>query len=167
MAKYLFIFIPLILTSCILWYDKMNIKSNQTYTRSSELKMNGYYLGKVLDTNNDSAFQVIFFYRDGSVHITPVYYDSLQIQKDLVNYPKSFNQVWGFYQITRNDTIAIETIWQDIPSFRAYKDTMTGICYQNQIKFIDSNNQFTFHFVPFNIKPDSTMNWLKSHRKYQ
>ncbi len=164
------------ITDCT--YDKSLIyKKNYEVKSNSSLRHDGYYNAgyrKIFTNSGYVDFMYpIFFYKDGSVIFMGATKDTNQLRKNISENPKGVWGYWGNYQIS-NDTIHIETIASYGGSFHHERNLKLGLIKRDSICFfqeLDRNGSIkemaeTIHFIGFNIKPDSTENWIRYKRKY-
>lgn len=159
--------LALFFASCIR-YDKLQLYTNDFVPKTSCVKTEGYYLTTVTDMPGDTALLPILFYDDGSFLYTALYYDTLAIEDNIKNYPNSFNKYWGFYQC-EGDSVFIEFIYRDDNFSKASRIELKGMFGENNELKMSADGwgfAYDYNFIP-SIKPDSTQNWLKTHRKYR
>jgi len=157
-------------------YDRTLIyKKDYEVGTNSDLYFDGFYNNKstkVVDQNNTEYIYPIFFYKDGSVIFMGAIKDTTQLRKLLYN-PKAIWGYWGNYKI-KGDTVLIETIASYGGSFRHTRHMKKGLIHKGSISFTEEIpgdgiiNKYNepFPFVHFNIKPDSTENWIRKKKKY-
>jgi len=160
--------LALFISSCIR-YDKLKYYTPGFVPKTSCVKTEGYYLTTVPDMPGDTALQSLYFYDDGSFLYSSKYYDTLEIENGIKNYPNSFKKYWGFYQC-EGDSVFIEWIYRDDNLSMANRIDWKGKVGENNILKMDKDGwgfAYDYNFMPSNYKPDSTLNWLKTHRKYR
>ncbi len=128
---------------------------------------------KTTDLEKAEYIYPIFFYHDGSVILMGAIKDTFQLRKLIQENPKGIWGYWGNYKIT-NDTVFIETIASNGGSFQHKRLIKKGLVKKDKIFFFnevssnglakDLNEEVSF--TKFNIKPDSTENWIRKKKKY-
>jgi len=160
--------IVLFFVSCIR-YDKLQFYTYGFEPKTSCVKTEGYYLTTVTDMPGYTAYQPVFFYNDGSCLFPGVFYDeSLPIENYVKKYPHSFKSNWGFYQC-EGDSVFMEFIYRDDNLSKATRFELKGVFGENDELKMSADGwgfAYDYNFIP-SIKPDSTQNWLKTHRKYR
>lgn len=159
------IFLFCILVFSCATYEPLKIYKAGFVINIGCIKTNGYYVREILPEEEfgltKKHFHPIYFYNDGSFAYDSYYDDSYKIKESIINYPDmSIN--WGFYECQENKVYA-EFIHQYNPldfkrasiKFNIVEDTLI------------SKLGHKYVFVPFEHKPDSSKNWLKTHRKYR
>ncbi len=144
---------------------------------SDKLRIDGFYDDPTVDLNNphysSTYVRSIFFYGDGSVFFMHLPTDTADLRVRL-NYDNDPLGIWGNYTVF-DDTIRIETIESYGGSRREQRSTMVGLVGNEQIHFIQKINRkgritpldYTITFYHYNIKPDSTNNWIRTNKKVQ
>lgn len=175
-VKILIFCLVLFFVSCIR-YDKLQFYINGFVPTTSCVRTDGYYLTHVIEIHPVSETSVdtftyllpIFFYDDGSFLYTALYPDTVAIEESTKNYPKIYKSGWGFYQC-EGDSVFIEWMYRDDNISKATRIEYNGVFGENnELKMSPDGwgNAHDYNFIPHTTKPDSTLNWLKTHRKYK
>lgn len=151
-------------------------KRNYKVGNNERLRTDGFYFSKrkIFGARGEEEFIFpIFFYEDGSVIRMGAVKDTLLLRKWIVENPKGMWGYWGNYQINK-DTLSIETISSYGGSLHHERRTRMGLIMPESIYFFQTLDRKgnvmvdteIVSFMQFNIKPDSTSNWIREKRKY-
>lgn len=155
----------LIFNACVLHYDKLSFYNSDFKPDYGRLNLNGFYYGKILDDQLDTAYRAIFFYSDGTCSVSDaLYYDSIVMVKSFEEKVKNFDA--GAYRVF-DDSLYIEYLHKNSLDWKVMRIDLKGVVDENKIDFKNTFLKSDFHFVKYQIKPDSTQTWLKTHRKYR
>ena len=146
----------------------INLHLNGYYDHSVEI----YYRNSVIS----DLVQPLFFFEDGSFC-----YDFSGIIKtrlaEVLNTSKTNYLVliehltWGNYKID-GDTIIMESLQWSQGYFNSHYrcNIQKGIIHKDSICIFESNdkclNNRTLKFYAFDLKPDSTLNWIRKDQNY-
>jgi hypothetical protein len=168
-------FLVIILLSCT--YDRTLIyHKDYDPGKHSELRLNGFYSTTaeiVTEQGRRTFIQPVFFYNDGSVIFMGNHPDTSDLRLRISTNPKAVWGRWGNYQIS-GDTIKIESLVSFQKRFHHTRYTQVGLVMSDGIHFLYhfdkkgniTADDYTVHFTNFNIKPDSTSNWIRTKRKF-
>ena len=133
------------------------------------VNMNGYYLKKHT-INNITHYKPVFFYEDGSVVFLSNFLDTNSIKEELMDFEDGTWNYWGFYEC-KNDSIMMEVVYKDNFERKAKIIKLKGMVNgsKSSIFIIDNKENILneYKFVSSSIKPDSSTNWVRNHRKYR
>lgn len=163
----------LLVSSSIFWscvsYDAPVIyhKNFQPGTHDS-LRFDGYYY-----LGNERGYAPMFLYRDGSVWYGEKRYQLNFLETELAKKNPSIPHSWGNYKID-NDTILVERFKKIESANNFRRISIKGIIRGGMINWIlyeenrlnpDTVN-YNSIFKAFSPKPDSTLNWTRTHPPY-
>lgn len=158
-------------------YERPHLyKKGYIVGKSEFLHFDGFYSDStsiITEKGNAKFLYPIFFYRDGSVIQMGAIRDTTQLRKLLRENTKGTWGYWGNYTV-RNDSISIEYIASSGGSLHHKRLTQQGLLKNGRLFLTDQaegNKPSTtvtkeLRFYPFEIKPDSSANWIRNKKKY-
>jgi hypothetical protein len=174
-------FLLVILSGCAPTLDKVLIYDKTHRIIDSDfLNFNGYYYS-VTSVTFDSlcgkkclnTVLPIFFYKDGTAITSGHHYNNDSVKSYYKTVKHFADYDWGSFKINGKE-ISVEFYWPNSGRWRYERYQMDGQITGDTITFTkyierdckSKNINYKYYFEPFEIKPDSSLSFLKQQKRF-